>query len=477
MSEKQTKPDDINTSKSNNNTNNKKVASSENENSVNNSFSSDEKIRRKKKRRSKESIERKIKLQKEQLRKKRITYSLILGCIVLAIGGYYYYTKQYNPSSNQVSVNPVSNNQNNEPVDNFVTSPKSKANMLDVVTEFYNWTPEQQYALKDAILKHTVNPDFYKAANDNKNTMSTLWQNKDNNSDFMSSVDFSLYKTGYPQDNTIGVQFNRQGFVDNIQQDSPAYNYGIRLGWKLLRINGQIISYVPQDSSSIEQQISLHDSVWLSRSGSVYSFSKIPLFPAIGSIAEGWIQGNILSIRIYNMTNKTPGRIYQILKQNLDKKPNLMGVVLDLRSSSDSFSGLPESTWLLNNQKETAIGILYDRNNQSYTLMAKPLPFQTDPGTIQRINRLKKIVAVNGITGGSFELLANAITQQPNSELRGQTTANKNIFNAYYLFGEHTGAKISSYHVRLPDNQKLPLNPKNSVNFYVLDSLYQIKKN
>lgn len=478
MSEKQTKPDDINNTESHNNINNQEIASSENENSKNNSFSRDEQnIRRKKRRRSKESIERKIKLQKEERHKKRIKYILILGCIVLAAGGYYYYDKEHNVFSDKASVTPVSNNQDNIPVDNFVTSPRSKANMLDVVTEFYKWTPQQQYALKDTILKHTVNTDFYKAAIDNKNTMSTLWQNKDNDSDFMSPVDFYLYKTGYPQDKTIGVKFNRQGFVDDIQQDSPAYNYGIRLGWKLLRINGQIISYVPQDSTNVEKQISLHDSVWLSRSGSIYSFNKIPLFPAIGSIAEGWIQGNILSIRIYNITNKTPGRIYQILKQNLDKKPNIMGLVLDLRSSGSSVSGLPETTWLLNGQKETPIGVLYDRNNKSYTLMSKPLPFQIDHETIQKINKLKKIVAVNGMTGGNFELLANAITQQTDSDLRGQTTANKNIFNAYYLFGDNTGAKISSYHVRLPDNQSLPLNPKNPVNFYVLDSLYQIKKN
>lgn len=475
MSEKETVSDNLNQDKDKYSTENVLSAN-------NNSKEKDINVprqRKKRKTQSKKRVTDSGSIKKKPTGHNRVLLSfLALGCTVaFSVFVYENYFDQSRTDSSPQSNNETISSVNSSQSDPFVTSTKNQVNMLDVDTRFYKWSAQQQHDLKNTILNRTVNLKFYNAAVDNKNTMSTLWAKRDTYSDFMNDTDMLVYHTGYPQKNGIGVSLNNQGFVDNILQDSPAYNYGIRLGWKLLRANGQIISYIPKDFSKIEALISSSDSVWLSRSGQIYSFNKIPAFPAIGSIAEGWIQGGILSIRINYMTERTPGRIYQILKSNLDNNV-VRGIVLDLRTSSNSFTGLPETAWILNNQNiSSSLGYISDRNNKSYNIVAKPLPFNYEKETIAKINSLKKIVVVNGATGGTFELLANAVAKEKDNEMRGDTSANQTILTADYVFGSNQGVKISTYYLKLPDNQSLPLKPSNRFNYSLLDSLYQIKKN
>lgn len=407
--------------------------------------------------------------------KKSYKYITIAGlsAIALLVGGYYYYNSSSSDEplnfniNTKSSVNSTSND--GEVVSESINISISNNGSDDI----YDWSKENKAKLRDSILKYSVSPIFFKAANDNSIPNDMLMASKDPNSYLMSEKDIYISQTGYPMAKTTGAILSNQGTVTDILPDSSAYVYGIRLGWKLLNVGGIIAGNFPEQSK-LDQLLSTKQSSWMNPQGKIISFKQIPLYPATGAIAEAWMQKGLLVIRINHLTNTTPGRIYQLMQKYITSTNRPIGVILDLRAKGGSISGLSELTWLLNGQQNTLIANLSDRNNKQYNIVANKPGFQINPNILKAFNSLKSIIVVNENTEGTTELLANNIKKsKANVQILGSATKGATMLPTYFAYDIQSGIALSTYHIISPQK----VNIEGTFPQSMLNSLYLLKRN
>lgn len=438
----------------------------------------EEKKRSIKKKKHKSSSSNKKKSRKRQKTKpKEYKKYLIFFFFVLIVGSAYFLFEKKDslPENQDTSIVATIQKESPTQVETFANQ-KTDQQSYNYQTSFTEWSPASQYKLRDIIKEYTIDNNFYQASV-NASKMEYLWKDKDPYTNLITKKDINLIKTGYPYLNTLGIVLSPGGEVINVLQDSPAYIYGIRIGWKLLKTKGQFISNYPDDMEELDKILENQEMTWLTSSYQIKNIPPMKKYPAIGSIAEGWVQNNILTIKLYHISNITPGRIIQIFNSNLRKNPKISGVILDIRdtNNNDSYKGLAEMAWIFNKQRQQSLMTLYDRNNKAYNISTNPITFKIDPNLLQTINRIPVIVVTNDKTSGSFEVLANIIRTNGGKVL-GNKTANKSSLTTPFIIEGQKGVNLTTLHIKLPDNKTLPIIPDNSFPFNTLDSLYYIKK-
>lgn len=438
----------------------------------------EEKKRSSKRRKHKSSSSnRKTSRKKQKIKKKEYKkYLTFFFCVLIAGSSYFFLTKRNASVENKdTSIVSAIQKESTTQTETFANQNTDKG-AYNYQTPFTQWSPASQYKLKDIIKEYTIDNNFYQASI-NSSKMEDLWKAKDSYTNFITKKDINLVKTGYPYLNTLGIVLSPSGEVVNVLQDSPAYIYGIRIGWKLLKTKGQFISNYPEDVEELDKILENQEMTWLTGGYQIKNIPPMKRYAAIGSIAEGWVQNNILTIKLYHISNMTPGRIIQIFNYNLKNNPKISGIILDIRdtNNNDSYTGLPETAWIFNKQRQQSLMTLYDRNNKAYDISTNPITFKIDPNLLQIINITPIVVVINEKTSGSFEVLANVIKNNGGKVL-GNKTANKaSLTTPFMIEGKH-GINLTTLHIRLPDSKNLPIVPDNSFPFNTLDSLYYIKK-
>lgn len=468
--------------KKDNNTNDIQDSTNNNDNLKENDVNVEKKrVRRKKKRKIPEENNDKRRIKRKKIKKPNKKPLFYLSGIAIAlIGAYFGYSYL-----NQDDSNPQATNQQQKVVvaekakiieaETFANK-KTDYSSYSYRTPFSNWKESYQYELKDAVLKHSISPKFYQSSVNSKK-MEELWGNKDAFTNVMDGTDIQLLKNGYARDQTLGLTLSDYGQVINILQDSPAYANGIRLKWNLLKIEDRFISNFPSDYQSVDKLIQNKKTTWLTSNKRTVVINPMKVYPAIGSIAEGWFKDNIYTIKIYHISSVTPGRIVQLLGSVLAKKQNIKGIVLDLRDTdnNDYYKGLPETAWLFNKQKEEVLAVIIDRNNKQYNITSKGVAFSFSPQVASLLKRVPVVTVVNNKTSGSFEILANNIKQN-GGIIMGEKTAGKSELTTPFLFGEDKGINLTTFHIKLPNNVTLPITPNKTFPSNSLDFLYIMNK-
>lgn len=443
----------------------------------NEQVSSNVKKRRRKKTSSHSRKNTKIVKKTKKRKINKIIISCILGLGVLS--GIYFYT-QHKPEAKYIQKNEQNKNTDkkdsniiqfeklNTDQKNEIIAAKLNSNPL-----LEGWSNEEVQILKGYISKYSINKNFVEKSTHHDVGIFSLMNNKDTYSNILNEKEILLEKTGYPLVNTTGVFINQKGFVTSVLPDSPAYLSGIRKNWQLFNVNNYNKPFFSSDYRINDNLLSKSNSVWRNPNNQYFNFNPIQTYPAIGAIATGTVQNHILNIQIKEMSKATPGRIYSIIQSTLSKN-QIKGILIDLRISADSLNGIQETTWILNGGHEDIIAIATNNKNENFQIMAKKPSFDLDNNVINFINKTKKIIVVNKETKGLSEALVYNL-EKNNSLILGNETSGKTTIETNFIIGSK-GAEITTYNFQLPNNIQLPLKPKSSIDFSILDNLYSIQQ-
>lgn len=444
------------------------------------------KKKRRKRKTSGESSHRKTSLKKNlQTPKKTQFNKLIIGMIFAGIVssgvGYYLFTENKmnsnHNSSHVIAESEKSESGNSASIQFDNLNPEQKeeiiAKKLNTNPLLQGWKPSEFDGLKNYIAKYAIDEKFVQKAKLKNSGIFSLMNSKDMYSDALTEREILNEKTGYPYINTTGVFLNEQGFVKEVLLDSPAYVSGIRKNWQLFNIDNYNKPFFSNDYKINDSLLSKSNSVWRNPANQYYNFTPIQTYPALGAIATGIVQNHILNIQIKEMTIATPGRLYSIIKDNLHKE-KINGILIDLRSGSDTINGVQEAAWILNGGLEEVIAIAKNNNNQIFNITSKKPPFEVDQNIINFIKKTKKIVVINQQTKGINEALAYSL-QKSGASLAGTSSFGKNTIETTFITG-NKGVKISTYTFSLPDNTKLPLIPSLKIDLNILNQLYTVNQ-
>lgn len=406
---------------------------------------------------------------------------MILGGLVIAGLGYYFF-KENKINTNSDSPSVLSESQKVEPgnsetiqFDNLNNEQKEEiiAKKFNSNPLLQGWKPSEVEGLKSYISKYAIDEKFAQKAKLKNSGIFSLMNSKDMYSDTLTEKEILNETTGYPYVNTTGAFVNEQGFVKEVLLDSPAYVSGIRKNWQLFNIDNYSKPFFSNDYKVNDSLLSKSNSVWRNPANQYYNFTPIQTYPALGAVAIGIVQNHILNIQIKEMTIATPGRIYSIIKDNLHKE-KINGILIDLRSGSDTIKGVQESAWILNGGVEDIIAIAKNNNNQIFNIISKKPSFEVEPDIINFIKKTKKIVVINQQTKGINEALAYSL-QKSGGSLAGTSSFGKNTIETTFITG-NKGVKISTYTFSLPDNAKLPIIPSIKIDFNILNQVYTVNQ-
>lgn len=382
--------------------------------------------------------------------------ALTLATLVVA-GGLSYFSYSYfsdnksnNLASPQVDDMPVTQIQ-----DSINNTRKNVENIKSSSDIFSEWSEKDKVSLINIIKNNDLNPNIRSTA-ENISLNSLYAYNKENLS-ILNSEQINEARYGYTK-KTIGITLSSSKVVSDVIPYSSAWRNGIKIGDRILKINGYDVSRYT--SSQIESMLSdpkVQISTW--RFGSVGDFNVSAFKQTIpyGEIAEVNISNDVLLIRINKITSLTSQVVYELLQKELQN--NVNGLIVDLNNTKDHYyNGVDTLSWIFNGQKSIPIAKLTDNNNKESYIYSKNPGFSTDPQLLNKLNTLPKIVLVNSVTSGSAEVLAHTIT----SSFLGTPTDNYSFKNTYYNISENHMIALKDRIVTLPDGKSLRVIPKSN---------------
>lgn len=367
---------------------------------------------------------------------------------------------------------------------NGIDSTDSQSNDL---TPFYQdkavadslkgWTENDIQLTRDIIKNYSLDKNIINAANDSRYSLNTLIFHLTDNFHILNPDEAREYNTGYAKMST-GITFDSYYNVVDITPYSYAWRNGIRMGYKLEQIDGKNLKIdIPSDD--INDALTTHKSSrWMfkDKAGRRITYPTFKKEYLAGDIAEAWVYQNTLVLRIRKINVATPQIIYDLISNRIKNNPNIKGVIIDLRNTGDDYySGLSQTTWLLNQQKEQDIAKFISRKGEEIWQSQK-VPFNVDSNILSTFNNLPKIIWVDYNTKGSAEVLTNNIALN-GAKINGDQTYGsiykKDIFNINNKYA----IALTDKKVYLPNGQKLNINPNNNKAIFFVDSLYQEKRN
>lgn len=395
--------------------------------------------------------------------KKILCLSVFLA--VLASGGYYLY------SQTKETIN-LTNDNNNQSTS---------------ITPFYQdqkvsqwlkgWDESDIQATRDIIKNYSVDQNIIKIANDSRFSLNTIIFHLTDNFHILTADEAREYNTGYAKMST-GITFDSYYNVVDITPYSYAWRNGIRLGYKLEQIEGKNLRIdIPSDDIN-DALITHKNSRWMfkDKAGRRITYPTFKKEYPAGEIAEAWVYQDTLVLRIRKINVATPQVVYDLISNRIKNNANLKGVIIDLRGTGDDYySGLTQTTWLLNQQKKQDIIKLISRQNEE-TWQSEQTSFNADNNILNQFNQLSKIVWVDYNTKGSAEILTNNLISngiKVNGDSTYGSVYKKDIFNINNKYA----IALTDKKAFLPNGQSLQVIPNNNKAIFFVDSLYQEKRN
>lgn len=322
---------------------------------------------------------------------------------------------------------------------------------------FQEWNDKDKSSLVNIIKNNDLNPSIRNSAL-NVSLDSLYAYNKDNIS-ILNPEQINEARYGYNK-KTIGLSLSPSKVVSDIIPYSSAWRNGIKIGDRILKINGyDVAGYTSTQIEAMLSDPKVQVSTW--RFGSMGDFNVSPFKQTVpyGDIAEVNMSNDVLLIRINKITSLTSQVVYELLQKQLYNNNNVNGLIIDLNNTKDHYyNGVDTISWLLNGQKNIPVVKLTDNKDKDSYIYSQPPSFSTDPAVLSKLNTLPKIVLVNSATSGSAEVLAHTIT----SSFLGTPTDNYSFKNTYYSISDNHMVALKDKIVTLPDGQSIRVIPKSN---------------
>lgn len=395
--------------------------------------------------------------------KKILCLSVFLA--ILVSGGYYLYSQ----TKETIHLTDDNNNQSTS-ITPFYQDQK-------VSQWLKGWDESDIQATRDIIKNYSVDQNIIKIANDSRFSLNTIIFHLTDNFHILTADEAREYNTGYAKMST-GITFDSYYNVVDITPYSYAWRNGIRLGYKLEQIEGKNLRIdIPSDDIN-DALITHKNSRWMfkDKAGRRITYPTFKKEYPAGEIAEAWVYQDTLVLRIRKINVATPQVVYDLISNRIKNNANLKGVIIDLRGTGDDYySGLTQTTWLLNQQKKQDIIKLISRQNEE-TWQSEQTSFNADNNILNQFNQLSKIVWVDYNTKGSAEILTNNLISngiKVNGDSTYGSVYKKDIFNINNKYA----IALTDKKAFLPNGQSLQVIPNNNKAIFFVDSLYQEKRN
>lgn len=397
---------------------------------------------------------KKIKILKKNNKK---FYIILAIATILAAGGLSYISYSY--FSSNKSNNLVPSNVNDAPVSQIQENIKnSKLNVENISLSksvFNDWTQQEKTKLINIIKSNDLNPNIRKSAE--AVSLDSLYAYNKENISILNDEQINEARYGFTK-KSIGITLSPSRVVSDVIPYSSAWRNGIKIGDRILKINGYDINkYTSKQIEAMLSDPKVQVSTW--RFGSLGDFNVSPFKETIpyGQIAEVNMSNDVLLLRINKITSLTSQVVYELLQKELQK--NVNGIIVDLNNTKDyHYNGVDTLAWLLNGQKNVPIAKFINNNKKENMLYSKNPDFTVDQNILNKLNVLPKIVLVNSATSGSAEVLAHTITPS----FLGTPTDNYSFKETYYNIDNDRMISLKDNIVTLPDGQALRVIPKSN---------------
>lgn len=405
-------------------------------------------------------------LKKSSPIKPYITKTLYLLVFLSIVGGISYSSYKY------LNNDTLLNEKEAEKTNNFTPFYQDS----NVAESLKGWNDNDLQLVRDIIKNNTIDHNIMRIANDPNYSLNTIIFHLSNNFHILSADEAREYNTGYAKTST-GITFDSYYNVIDISPYSYAWRNGIRVGYKLEQIDGKNLKInIPSDD--INDALTTHkNSRWMfkDKAGRRITYPTFKKEYPAGDIAESWVYQNTLVIRIQKINIATPQVLYNLIANRIKNDSNIQGIIIDLRNTGDDYySGLSQTTWLLNRQQEQDIAKLKSINNTE-SLQSLKASFPVDQNIMNTFNNLSKIIWVDYNTKGSAEILANNLVLN-GAKINGFKTFGsvdkKDIFNVNNKYA----IALTDKKVFLPDGKNIQISPINNKAIFFVDNLYEEKR-
>lgn len=315
----------------------------------------------------------------------------------------------------------------NQKFNSSQTLPESKSTTVTLLKN------EELEDLRTIFINYDNSESLRNKAKDKNISVKDIFYNRGQSAQILNEKETQFIINGYETGRSFKI--NKFGVVYDLIPYSSAWKSGLKNKDKIIGLNDQ-----PINNNARHEDVynALFDSKfsslrWARNNNNTQFYTKSFKEEALyGDIMETYVMNDILLLKINKMSSYTPILAYQFF--NSYKNNQIKGVVIDLRSVQDqSYNGLSELTWLLNNQKTIKIGEITDHNGKTHDLNSKPVSFNSDINILNYINSLNKVVLVDYNTSGSPELLAQSI----NAYIFGKPTKGNDKKDNYYKTKDH----------------------------------------
>lgn len=399
---------------------------------------------------------------------KKITI-LAITFAILAAGGFYAFNKYQSYITENANID-----LKKEHPDNPALSDLSPSFInTNLAFQLKDWTPEQLNQVRTLIQQYAPVPEIQKISHDPAfSTLSVLSYMMNDDFYVLNPDDINRYQTGYAKA-TTGITVDNGYNITDITPYSSAWRKGLRLSYKLEALDNKKLRSGLSPDEVNNALTTYPTSKWMfndsqGRRMTIKTLEKE--YPA-GDLAESWAYQNTLVLRIRQMTNATPAVVNSLLNNRL-KDNGLKGIIIDLRGSSDdTYSGLPELAWLLNQQKEQDLAITIDKNRNKETIQTKAPGFALDNTTIQKLNTLPRIVLADYQTSGAFEILAQNLTEN-GAKINGTETAGSQYKRDVFKIDNTHWISFKTKAVLNNNQSSLKIKPINNKVIFFVDALY-----
>lgn len=405
-------------------------------------------------------------LKKSSSFKPYIKKTLYLLAFLAIVGGISYGSYKY------LNNDTLLNEQEAEKANNFTPFYQDS----NVAESLKGWNENDLQSVRNIIRNNTIDQNIMKITNDPNYSLNTILFHLNNNFRILSADEAREYNTGYAKTST-GITFDSYYNVTDVSPYSYAWRNGIRVGYKLEQIDGKNLKInIPSDD--INNALTTHkNSRWMfkDKAGRRITYPTFKKEYPAGDIAESWVYQNTLVIRIQKINIATPQVLYNLIANRLKNNSNIKGILIDLRNTGDDYySGLSQTTWLLNRQQEQDIATLKSINNTE-SLKSSKASFAVDQNIMNTFNNLSKIIWVDYNTKGSAEILANNLILN-GDKINGYKTFGsvdkKDIFNVNNKYA----IALTDKKVFLPDGKNIQISPINNKAIFFVDNLYEEKR-
>lgn len=399
---------------------------------------------------------------------KKTIYTIILASVIASVSYYaydFYKKRQYSDEWGQFDTT----KQQPEQLSPFYKDP-------NVELQLKNFNSDDLEAIHNVIKNNSINENIIEISNDERYSLQTVISYLKDDFHILNANESKEYNSGY-FDMTTGITFDSSYNVIGITPYSNAWRKGIRLSYKLEQIDGKNLK-TNLSSDDINNALITHkNSRWMfnDKERRRITFPQFQKEYPAGDIAESWVFQNTLILRIKKINTVTANIINDLINSRLKSNENIKGVIIDLRGTGDDYYvGLPQTTWILNQQKIEKIAKLNSLNNESDIVTSNP-NLTLDTNIIQKFNKLPQIVWVDYQTKGSGEILANNLIKN-GAKINGFQTEGSEFKKDIFNINNKYAVALTDKKVSLPDGKPLQITPLNNKAIYFVDMIYEQKR-